>query len=97
MYLADAKAGRVLKRNGAAKTTSTLEIDKGRVKRHIKPLLGTHAVAAVTKRDVERLLHDIAEGKSKARIKTKMRGLARVKGGKTAVLAADFQAGGRAV
>jgi integrase len=84
MYLADALAGRVLKRRGAAKKASTLEIDKGRVERHIKPLLGTHAVAAVTRHDVERFLHDIAEGKTKARIKTKARGLARVKGGKTA-------------
>jgi integrase len=84
MYLADALAGRVLKRRGAAKKASTLAIDKGRIERHIKPLLGTHAVAAVTRHDVERFLHDVAEGKTKARIKTKARGLARVKGGKTA-------------
>jgi integrase len=84
MYLADALAGRVLKRSGTAKRASTLEIDKGRIERHIKPLLGTYAVPAVTRRDVGRVLHDIAEGKTKARIKTKARGLARVKGGKTA-------------
>ena len=84
MYLVDALAGRVLKRSGVAKKASTLTIDKGRIERHIKPLLGTHAVAAVTRRDLERFLHDIAEGKTKARIKTKARGLARVKGGKTA-------------
>ncbi len=84
LYLVDALAGRVLKRSGVAKKASTLEIDKGRIERHIKPLLGTHAVAAITRRDVERFLHDIAEGKTKARIKTKARGLARVRGGKTA-------------
>ena len=84
MYLADALAGRVLKRSGAAKRASTLEIDKGRIERHIKPLLGKHPVAGVTRRDVERFLHDVAEGKTKARIKTKARGLARVRGGKTA-------------
>ena len=84
MYLADALAGRVLKRSGTAKRASTLEIDKGRIARHIKPLLGTYAVVAVTRRDVERVLHDIAEGRTQARIKTKARGLARVKGGKTA-------------
>jgi hypothetical protein len=33
---------------------------------------------------VERLLHDIAEGRTRARVKTKPRGLARVTGGKTA-------------
>jgi integrase len=84
MYLADALAGRVLKRSGAAKKASTLALDGGRIERHIKPLLGTHTVAAITRRDVERFLHDIAEGKTRAQIKTKARGLARVKGGKTA-------------
>ena len=33
MYLADALAGRVLKRSGTAKRASTLEIDKGRIAR----------------------------------------------------------------
>ena len=84
MYLADALAGRVLKRSGAAKKPTTLTIDKGRIERHIKPLLGRHAVAAVTRSDVERFLHDIAEGRTRGRIKTKARGLARVTGGKTA-------------
>ena len=41
-------------------------------------------VTAVTRHDVERLLHDIADGKSAGRIKTKARGLARVSGGETA-------------
>lgn len=84
LYLKDAQAGRVLKRSGVAKRTSTLTIDAGRIERHIKPLLGTRAVAAVTPRDIERFLHDVAEGKTKTQIKTKARGLARVKGGKTA-------------
>jgi integrase len=84
MYLADALAGRVLKRRGAPKKASTLEIDKGRIERHIKPLLGAYAVVAITRHDVERFLHDIAGGKTKARVKTKARGLARVSGGKTA-------------
>jgi integrase len=84
IYLADALAGRVLKRSGAAKKASTLVIDRGRIERHIKPLLGAQPVTAVTRLDVERFLHDIAEGKTKARIKTKFRGLARVKGGKAA-------------
>lgn len=83
-YLADAVAGRVLKRSGVAKQCSTLTVDAGRIERHIKPLLGSCAAAAVTRRDVERFLHDVAGGKTKARVKTKARGLARVTGGKTA-------------
>jgi integrase len=84
MYLTDALAGRVLKRTGVGKKQSTLAIDKGRIERHIKPLLGTRSVGAVTRHDIEQFLHKIAEGKTRADIKTKARGLARVRGGKTA-------------
>jgi integrase len=75
----------VLTRNGDAKKASTLAIDKGRIERHIEPLLGSLAVAAVTRDDVERFMHDVAEGKTAGRIKTaRKRGLARVRGGRTA-------------
>ena len=84
LYLADAQEGRVLKRGGTSKKASTLGVDKGRIERHIKPLIGRMAVASVTREDIENLLHDIANGKSKAKIKTKARGLAVVTGGKTA-------------
>jgi integrase len=83
-YLSDALAGRVLKRSGVSKKSSTLLIDKGRIERHIKPLLGSLPAAAVTRRDVDRFLHDVAEGKTKTRVKTKARGLAVVRGGQTA-------------
>ncbi len=84
-YLADAEAGRVLTRSGNPKRASTLAIDKGRVERHIKPLLGSLSVAAITRDDIERFLHDVAEGKTAGRTKTaKLRGLARVNGGRTA-------------
>jgi integrase len=81
-YLADAQAGRLLTRRGQSKKASTLAIDRGRIERHVKPLIGGCAVAAVTRADVERFMHAIAEGKSAARIKTKWRGLARVRGGR---------------
>jgi integrase len=81
-YLADADAGRLLTRRGQSKKASTLAIDRGRIERHFKPLLGRHAVAAVTRADVERFMHAVAEGKSAARVKTKRRGLACVRGGR---------------
>ena len=81
-YLADAEAGRLLTRRGRPKKVSTLAIDRGRIERHFKPLLGGCAVAAVTRNDVERFMHAVAEGKSAARVKTKRRGLARVRGGR---------------
>jgi integrase len=81
-YLADAEAGRILTRRGQSKKASTLTIDRGRIERHFKPLLGRHAVAAVTRADIERFMHAVAEGKSAARVKTMRRGLARVRGGR---------------
>ena len=83
LYLADAEAGRVLTRRKAAKKASTMLTDRGRIERHIKPLLGTMRVPAVTRADIEGFMHDVAEGKTAARSKTKKpRGLANVRGGK---------------
>jgi integrase len=85
LYLADAEAGRVLTRNRTAKKASTLVIDKGRIERHIKPLLGTLTCASVTRDDVDRFMYDVAEGRTAIRAKTaRKRGLARVTGGQTA-------------
>ncbi len=83
-YYADATAGRVRTRHGAAKKSTTLAIDLGRIDRHVKPLIGGLAVTAVTCQDIERFLHNVAEGKTAGRTKTKFRGLARVTGGETA-------------
>jgi integrase len=80
-YLVDAEAGRLLTRRKAAKKPSTLATDKGRIERHIRPLLGRMAVAAVAREDVERFMHAVAEGETAARIKTGRYGLARVTGG----------------
>jgi integrase len=82
LYLADAEAGRVLTRFRQPKKRGTLAIDRGRVDRHIKPLIGKLRVAAVTTTDIENLLHDVAAGKTAATIATKPRGVARVRGGK---------------
>jgi integrase len=82
LYLADAETGRLLTRRRTAKKPSTLATDKGRIIRHIKPLLGRMAVAAVTREDVEGFMHAIAEGETAGRIKTGKHGLARVAGGK---------------
>ncbi|MEA2934529.1 MAG: hypothetical protein QOD74_1175 [Variibacter sp.] len=83
LYLADAEAGRLLTRRKAAKKASTIATDKGRVERHIKPLLGSIKVAAVTREDVDGFMHAVAEGRTVGRTKTvKKRGLANVRGGK---------------
>jgi integrase len=83
LYLADAEAGRLLTRRKTSKKLSTLITDKGRIVRHIKPLLGRLSVAAVTREDVDGFMHAVAEGKTAGKIKTaKTRGLAHVRGGK---------------
>lgn len=81
-YLADAEKGLVLGKRGQAKAKSTLETDRGRVKRHIIPLMGGLPIAGVSPSDVLRFMHGVQTGKSAARIKTKLRGVARVTGGR---------------
>jgi integrase len=83
-YLSDAQAGRVLTRQKATKKPSTLVTDRSRIERHIRPLLGSMKVNAVTRQDIEDFMHAIAQGKTAARIPTKPRGLANVRGGKGA-------------
>ncbi len=83
-YFKDAESGRLLTRRRAAKKASTLATDKGRIERHIKPQLGSLKVAAVTRADIERFMHAVADGETAARVKTVKRGLARVTGGRGA-------------
>jgi integrase len=95
LYLADAEAGRLLTKRKVPKKASTLAIDRGRIERHIKPLLGQMKVAAVTREDVDGFMHDVASGKTAGNTKTaRKRGLARVRGGKGAATRAVGLLGG---
>ena len=72
----------------ATKMPSTIATDTGRIKRHIKPLLGKRRVKTLTKGDVEKFLVDVASGKTAKVEKTGPRGKAVVTGGQgTATLA----------
>lgn len=64
------------------KKASTLATDRGRIGRHIKPLLGARLISEVTSADVARFMRDVANGKTAADVKTKPRGRAIVEGGK---------------
>jgi integrase len=64
------------------KKPSTLVSDKGRIERHIKPLLGRKLVSEVSRADVEKFMRDVAAGKTAVDVKTKAHGRAIVEGGK---------------
>ncbi len=70
-------------REGVAhKKQSTLKIDKGRIERHIKPLIGEKRVKELTRGDIETMMYDIQKGdKIFVDEKTKSRGRAIVSGG----------------
>lgn len=63
------------------KKQSTIDTDKGRIERHIKPLLGRKKIDQVTKADVKRFMNDVASGKTALDVKTKKFGRAIVRGG----------------
>lgn len=63
------------------KKASTIETDKGRIERHVKPLLGTLLVRNVTRHDIEKFMKSVANGTTRADKKTKKRGRAIVRGG----------------
>ena len=64
------------------KKASTVATDKGRIERHIKPLLGKKRIGEITRADVEKFMRDVAAGKTAADEKTKKHGRAIVEGGK---------------
>jgi integrase len=68
--------------NPPPKKASTLSVDKGRIIRHIVPLLGSKLVRDVTPGDIRRFMSAVATGKTKADVKTGKRGRAIVEGGK---------------
>lgn len=80
-YLEAAKAGLVMTRFRRPKKASTIEIDVGRVERHIKPLIGAVRADKLTRAAVQRMADSIAQGKTAVTVKTKLRGKAVVTGG----------------
>jgi integrase len=81
-YFEKAERGLIITRRRTVKKASTLYTDRGRIERHIKPLLGRRTVKDLTSRDVNQFLQDVIVGKSAGDVKTKKRGRAIVRGGR---------------
>lgn len=64
-YLRAADRGLILgRRKNRPKKPSTIEIDRGRISRHIKPLLGSKLVLDLTRADITKFVRDVAAGKT---------------------------------
>lgn len=72
-YLEEATAGRLLGRRNRPIKASSLYMDRSRIERHIKPLIGSRKVKALKTHDIEAFQADIAAGKT-ARGRVKARG-----------------------
>jgi integrase len=81
-YLDRAERGLILTRRGEAKRATTLYTDRGRIKHHIVPLIGSRTVKDLTPVDVRRFMQGVMSGKTATDVKTKARGRAIVSGGK---------------
>ncbi len=67
------------------KKAQTVLGDRGRIERHVKPLIGNKRASEVTSADIEKFMKDIANGKTKADFKTgRSRSRSIVTGGKGA-------------
>lgn len=60
---------------------TTQAVDKGRIDRHLRPLLGKMIADRLTADQIVKAQRAIREGKTAVRVKTKARGLAKVTGG----------------
>jgi len=80
--MADAKKGLVLGKRKQPKAAGTLEIDQGRIDRHIIPLLGSHAAASVQQIEIRKFMHAVQTGKTATTFKNKAGRTVRVSGGR---------------
>ncbi|WP_051505555.1 integrase arm-type DNA-binding domain-containing protein [Mesorhizobium sp. WSM2561] len=80
-YLTAAETGKLLTKSRKPKKATTLYTDRGRIERHIVPLLGRRTVVSITPTDIRKFQDDVADGKTAGIHKTKARGKAVVVGG----------------
>jgi integrase len=82
-YMSAAEKGLIFGKGGGPKKASTMGTDRGRVERHIKPLIGKKLVIDLTRADVAGVVRDVTEGKTATTGKSgRLRGRVNVTGGK---------------
>jgi integrase len=80
-YLEAAEKKLIIGKGGRPKKPSTLYVDRGRIERHILPLLGSRPVRDLETPDIVRFMRDVARGRTADDVKTGHRGRAIVEGG----------------
>jgi integrase len=80
-YVAKAEKGLIFTKRGGIKRSSTLYTDKGRIDRHIIPLIGKRTVKELTSADVRKFIQDVIAGKTAGEFKTAKRKRAISRGG----------------
>lgn len=82
LYIDDMNKGLILGKSGRPKKLSTIATDTGRLRNHIRPLLGSVAVKDLKRSLVVRAMRDIMAGTTRATVKTdKLRGKSVIRGG----------------
>jgi integrase len=80
-YLEATDKGLVMGKRRRPKKASTIATDRGRIERHILPLLGNRKVKDLTAPDIIKFMRDVTAGKTACDVKTGKRGRAIVEGG----------------
>ena len=81
-YIGAAEAGRIVGRRGRPIKPSTLAMDRSRIERHVKPLVGRKSVAKLGPHDIEDMQAEIVAGRTAVAVTTQKKG-ARARGGAT--------------
>ena len=82
-YMRGIESGDILTRFGRPKSASTIATDRGRIDRHILPLIGNTPVRDLTRQQVQSVHRDIKAGRTAVDVATgKLRGRAIVEGGR---------------
>lgn len=69
---------------GRTKKSSTRATEAMLIRRHIKPLLGKHHLSDLRRADIDKMMKDIADGRTASDKRTRSRGRSIVRGGKSA-------------